>query len=286
MTRHSPAVVRTVAVLNFFAQHPDQSFTATDVVKALRMSRATCHALMAALVDLGYLYRDGAKNHVLGPALASIGRIALEHFSPLLATRPEMRELADDFDAVCSAIFRDRNEIVVRERAAAASHIGWTTISQTPRSALVPPLGNVFMAWSSTQEIDTWLHGVSSDLNEQTQNELLASLEFVRSRRYTFGYRRVPIEDEKQAKELVGRRALTNYAVTELELGRVYELAYVVAPVFDAQGKVAFAISLTGFVKAVPGPEVERIGKRLRASCDRIGNLIAEKAGVRPGTAK
>jgi DNA-binding IclR family transcriptional regulator len=156
MTRFSPAVTRTVAVLNFFAEHPDQSFTLTDIVKALRLSRATCHALLAALVDVGYLYRDSNKNHVLGPALASIGRIALEHFSPLQAARPEMRKLADEFDAVCSAIFRDRDEIVVRERAASASHIGWTTIS-TPsrRTPLAPPLGNVFMAWTSAHEVDT-----------------------------------------------------------------------------------------------------------------------------------
>lgn len=278
MTRLSPAVVRTVAVLNFFAEHPDQSFTLTEVVKALRLSRATCHALMAALVDVGYLYRDSNKNHVLGPALASIGRIALEHFSPLQAARPEMRELADEFDVMCSALFRDRNDIVIRERAASVSHIGWPTM-ESRRIPLAPPLGNVFMAWSSPHDIDTWLHGVSPSLGEQIQDELLRSLEFARSRRYTFGYRKVPIENEDRARELVGAQALTNYAVTELELGRVYELAYVVAPVLDAEGRVAFALSMTGFVKAVPGPEVERIGKRLRARCERISSFITGKAG-------
>jgi DNA-binding IclR family transcriptional regulator len=115
------------------------------------------------------------------------------------------------------------------------------------------------------------------------QDELLRSLEFVRSHRYTFGYRTVPIENEDRAIELIGSRTLTNYAVTELELERVYELAYVVAPVLDALGRVAFAISLTGFVKAVPGAEVERIGKRLRASCDRIGDFITGKVGGGPG---
>src|SRR3546814_10662225 len=108
MARTSPGVQRIVSILNFFADHPEQSFTLTDLVRALKLSRATCHALLTGLVEAGYLYRSHDKSYVLGPTLDAIGRIADPHSSPLQITQPEMRALADEFDAVCSAFFRDR----------------------------------------------------------------------------------------------------------------------------------------------------------------------------------
>src|ERR1700722_3522749 len=81
MARFSPGVRRIVAILNFFADHPKQSFTLTDLVRALKLSRATCHALLAGLVESGYLYRTADKSYVIGPTLVSIGRIAQQHLS-------------------------------------------------------------------------------------------------------------------------------------------------------------------------------------------------------------
>ncbi len=280
MTRLSPAVTRTVAVLDFFAAHPEQSFTLTDIVTSLRISRATCHALLAALVEAGYLYRDSDKNYGLGPALAAIGRIALEHFSPLQLARPEMRKLANDYDVVCSALFRDRDEIVNREWAASASHHTWL-LSHPRRYPLVPPMGNVFLAWSSPKEVDRWLDKVQPPLSKKVQQELRESLEFVKSCGFAFGYRRVPIQTADRAQELMGSSTLTAYAVTELDHKRSYELAFVVAPVLDAQERLVFALALNGFIKPERGADIEKIGKRLRASCDAIAAFIAGRSSAR-----
>jgi len=151
MARSSPGVQRMVSILNFFAEHPGQAFTLTDLVRALRLSRATCHALLAGLVDAGYLYRTNDKSYVLGPTLAAIGRIANEHFSPLQVAQPEMRVLADEYGAICSAFFREKNEVVVRARAAAVSHLGWS-VPQGARMPLRAPFGAMFFAWASSSE--------------------------------------------------------------------------------------------------------------------------------------
>ena len=96
MTRQSPAVGRIVSILNFFVEHPQQAFTLTQIVKSLRLSRATCHALLVGLVEAGYLYRRPDKSYVLGPALISLAVNAQQHFSPLAVARQEMRMLADE----------------------------------------------------------------------------------------------------------------------------------------------------------------------------------------------
>ena len=144
MTRLSPAVGRIISVLNFFAEHPQQAFTLTQIVKSLRLSRATCHALLVGLVEGGYLYRNPDKSYVLGPALLALARNAQQHFSPLDVARQEMRALADELDVVSAALFQDRDEIVTRERAASLANLGWAP----PPGQRYPiyPWGNVFIA--------------------------------------------------------------------------------------------------------------------------------------------
>ena len=88
MPRFSPSVQRVVAVLNLFADHPDQAFTLTDIVRTLKLSRATCHGLLLSLVEAGYLYRTTDKSYVLGAALLHVGEMAKTHFSPLKVALP------------------------------------------------------------------------------------------------------------------------------------------------------------------------------------------------------
>ena len=126
MARSSPGVRRVAAILNFMADHPGQSFALTELVRALKLSSATCHALLTGLVEVGYLYRASDKTYVLGPALAAIARTAAANFSPLQVAQPEMRQLADRFDVVCSAVFLEGDSIVIRERAASVSHVGYS----------------------------------------------------------------------------------------------------------------------------------------------------------------
>ena len=114
MARSSPGVQRVAAILNFIVDHPGQAFTLTDLVRALKLSRATCHALLTGLVEVGYLYRASDKNYMLGPALVAIGKIALEHASPLQVAQPEMRVLADEFDTMCAAYFEPAQRVTGR----------------------------------------------------------------------------------------------------------------------------------------------------------------------------
>jgi DNA-binding IclR family transcriptional regulator len=275
MTRLSPAVARTVAVLNFFADHPMRSFTMTDIIRSVKLSRATCHALLAALVEAEYLYRNSDKSYVLGPRLAAIGRIANESFSPLAVARPEMRKLADEFDVVCAVVVREDGVAVTRERAASVSHLGWA-IPEGSRVPLRPPYGSVFMAWESPASIEAWLAQSSHPLKPDETARIKTSLQFFRSKGYCFGLRTVHIRDERHARELRMNEELTDYFVTALNPGADYELAFISAPVF-MQGHVDLSLVLMGFVHAVPGHEIERMGGCLRSVCDRITHYMAQQ---------
>src|SRR4051794_4839834 len=104
MARPAPAAARTVAMLSFLSEHPDQSFGLSELARQLSLSKATAHALTATLADAGWLLRDPAeKTYRLGPALIAVGRAASAGFPALDFARGEMRALVDDLGVECLA---------------------------------------------------------------------------------------------------------------------------------------------------------------------------------------
>ena len=122
MAYATPVVARAAAILNFFAEHPGQSFTFTDIVRALRLRRATCHSLLIGLVESGYLYRRMDKRFVFGPTIAAIGRAAEASVNLLQVAQPEAPVLADMRDRVCALGFQDANDIIVANASRHSSH--------------------------------------------------------------------------------------------------------------------------------------------------------------------
>ena len=277
MARSSPGVLRVAAILNFFAEHPGQAFTLTDLVRALRLSRATCHALLTGLVEVGYLYRANDKNYVLGPALISIARVAADNASPMQVAQPEMRALADEFDGFCSAFYRDRDDVVVRERAASGSHLGSSAPPGT-RLKLRPPFGAIFFAWSPRGEAEAWLDAATPAPTAEQRETMLHSMAFAREHGFAFGVRNQAYAGAEASAEQTFGGPQTEFPVshlTEIDADREYQLAFALAPVFDERGQVAFVLGLMGVGGRPRGDEVERMGRKLRAACDRITHYLA-----------
>lgn len=272
MPRSSPAVERVAVVLNFFAEHPGQAFTLTDLVKGLKLSRATCHALLTSLVDVGYLYRTSEKTYVLGPTLAAIGRSASINYSPIQIALPEMRALADEFDAICSAFFRDGNDAVVRERAAAVSHLGWS-IPRGARLPLRPPYACIYFAWSPPAEVETWLEGLDPPPNAQQRAQMYEGMAFARE----FGFMCVrllrPAVVSVANDFLWGDSRSPVEVMLKIELDREYTVSALNAPVFGPDGRIAFVLGLVGLTGVRSGSEVMRIGNRLHEACSRISSF-------------
>jgi DNA-binding IclR family transcriptional regulator len=281
MARSSPGVRRIVSILNFFADHPGQSFTLTDLVRALKLSRATCHALLTGLVESGYLYRTHDKSYVIGPTLVSIGRIAKEHLSPLQVAQPEMRALADEFDAICSAIFREDHEVIVRARAAAMSHLGWSS-PQGARMQLRAPFSAIYYAWSPKAEADAWLAQAQPAPTPDQRGAMFEAMAFAREHGYCFFVRNPRVPETRDAPALAFTPERTEFPValpSEIKPDQNYHLASVIAPVFGDSNHVAFVLGLLGFADRLSGARIEKMGRRLREACDRITTFVAGKPG-------
>ena len=276
MTRSSPGVKRIAAILDFMADHPTQSFALTDLVRALKLSRATCHALLTGLVEVGYLYRTSEKSYVLGPALARVGRAAAQNMSPLQVAQPEMRALADEFDVVCSAFFLEGDTIVSRERAASLSHVGFSLPLGT-RVKLMPRSLPVFFSWSP-DDARAWLDRAEPQLDAAQRQIIEGGMAFAREHGFAALVRtdqRPNQADLREPESLNGNADRPIAILTDIEAEQRYAVSSITAPVFNAGGTVEFVISLMGFTRGMTGAEVFAAANALRSACGRISAFLA-----------
>ena len=265
MTKKSPAVARVVAVLSFFLEHPQQSFTLTQVVKSLRLSRATTHTILLGLVDAGFLYRRPDKSYLVGPVLHSLAAGAQRHFSPLSIANIEMRTLADELDVVASAIFAESDEVVVRERAASVKHLGWGNLA--PSHLPLLPAGSVFVMLLSDAEIAARIDKVKPPLGEKDRGDVLAQVEFGRRHGFIAGF---SSDERKIGPELEG---LTRF-LPDFEDREHYTARFLIAPVVGTMGEVVMAMSLQGLPPKLTRDQVIEYGRHLREACQRVSNFI------------
>lgn len=278
MSQSSPSVGRVVSVLNFFAEHPGQAFTFTDIVRALKLGRATCHALLTALVEARYLYRNTDKSYVIGPALVELGQIAKEHFSPLQAAQPEMRALADEFEAICSAVFLEQGHAVVKARATTLASMSWS-IPQGSRLPLRPPFGAVFYAWHADEEVAQWLDQQQPLPTAEQRQTMADAIKFTRTLGFAFGVHNpsYALHADVEQTFAVARPEYPTTMLAEINTNREYTLAFIEAPVFDQHSRVAFVLILTGFSHPVPGHKLMLMGLRLCEACDNLTKFLSGK---------
>jgi DNA-binding IclR family transcriptional regulator len=276
MARPSPGAQRVVALLNFFADNPGRAFSMTDLIRALKFNRSTLHSLLAELVEANYLFRTKDKLYVLGSGAARLGMVAAEHLSPLQVANPEMRSLADEFEVVCSAMFRDRNEVVIRERAAAITKLDWYP-SRTYRWPMALPGGTLFFIGSPQAEIEAWLDSLSPPPSDEDRERTLEGLAFAREHGFHFVVREGFGEANESSAEwrFLGDSPSRRLIVgTSLEADRLYSIASIASPVRDAQGRVAFNLSLSAFDHQYRGADIARMGERLTQACRNISQIF------------
>ena len=279
MSQGSPSAQRVIAILNFFADHPGQAFTLTDVVRSLKLSRATAHAFLTTLANAGYLFRASDKSYVLGPAVAAIGQVANEFFSPLQVAQPEMRRLADEFDAVCTAVFRERNDVVIRERATSRSHLG-VSLQRGGRLPLRPPFGGIFFAWSPQAQAEAWLDQLDPPASPELRQQMMESMAFAREHGFQFTMqtrRELPPEDSSDWLFIEKMDERPVLLATQIAADQTYQVSSLTSPVFGPDGKIAFVLALAGISRTCTGAEILEFGEAIRSACDRISGFLGGK---------
>jgi DNA-binding IclR family transcriptional regulator len=296
MPRPAPSVSRVVALMNLLGEHPGEFITLSEIARRLSLNKATAHGILTALTDANFVIRQPVDNgYSLGPGIVRVGRAALSRAYEMVAlARREMETLAEESNAQCVASAVESNQVIVI--AATGTPAGPIGGHVGGRARHLPPVGMVFMAWASDDEINDWLGaGSLEDAERQHYRELLT---VVRERGFsTSAYveERVRLEaavdgllhrvvDPEVRETLVGLMAEFAHETRELpeiHSDRRYRLRQITAPIFDENGVVRIGLSLTGLPE-ISGEQLRDYGYALRAAASRV----SRRTGGRPPTGR
>jgi DNA-binding IclR family transcriptional regulator len=290
-TPSARSAARAIAVLDHFTTHPGRPFTLSELSAVLGLSPSSLTSVLQALSDAGYLIRHPRhKTYELGPALVAVGHAARARHPVVDLARPELAALAEGFDADClgSVLSADEILVLVVEGRASRRTRGVTVGQRVP---LVPPFGEVWLAYGEPDMITRWLNrGLRGeqereDLSE-TEQRMQEALRQVRARGYAVNLyteqldavhkavvRTHPERDEVSARLRDIAATFGKYELLDANPESTYDPEMIIAPVFGPDGSVTFAITLTG-LRPCTGSEIERMAAEVVETGLRLTRAI------------
>ena len=189
-------------------------------------------------MEAGYLVRHPAdKTYALGPAVVALGRAAAAtELRALDFARPAMQRLSEDLGLQCVASIANGSDIIILGKAGTPVPFS-PSVEVGQRLPLVPPLGIVFIAWSTPAEIDAWLRHLGAIAGDNQLRRYHAAIATVRQRGYSVAL-------EPGARARLGHE---EYILGELSGAVSYHVNHLAAPVLDPDGRVVPALTLVGF---------------------------------------
>src|SRR5262245_14251775 len=250
MARPALSAARAVAVINYLATNPNESFSLSDLADRLSINVASLHAILATLTERGYVARHPRhRTYTLGPALVAVGAVALEQHPGIEAARVAAKRLDERLGLDVAVTARAGRDLAFVARSG-MRHTRGISLYVGDRLQLRPPIGSIFYAWADADTIDDWLTSVPEDERARDHDVLAA----VADRGFSATVEVGPAGD--------GVRP-TDHLV-QIDPETTYDISSIAAPVFDTHGAVVLTITFVGFPAGLKGSEVLALGAELR----------------------
>ena len=272
MPRPALSADRALQVIDVLVAHPTQRFTLTELSRRTAINPASAHALLAVMLRAGYIQRHPEhKTYTLGPALVAAGETALEQLPALRMARDQLGSLSDELELEVVLTSPTEEEIIFVARAGRPSAFG-LVLHVGQRVPLHPPLGTVFLAWSSSEKVDRWLHRAEPALTPADVDHQLHTLAGVRERGFSIGlesparqgFGQAMLEERGSIGDLLAALGQVPYQLEVVEEQATYDVTMIAAPIFDANREIIAALTVVGFAPGLPAHEIMRVGVTVR----------------------
>jgi DNA-binding IclR family transcriptional regulator len=282
----SPSASRTVQILDFLTTHPGRGFTLSELSRQLLLSKATAYRILTELTNHAVLVRSpDSQEYRLGPALAAMGAVAERSFPALNLGKREAQRLADRHDAECVLLMPTEDEILVIGRSGVPGPMSFATY-EGQRHPLLPPLGTIFLAWKSDDEIEAWLDRSGDQLSEEERDYYRRAILVDRRRGYNLALEVESLFDlyelytagnpytpEGRQKIRRGYGTLAHhrgYLVVTDNVHADAALSSISAPVFSPDGGMLFAITLLLTGTGRRAGDAPRLARALTRAAARV----------------
>lgn len=248
----SPTVARALTVLETLVES-DEGVTLTALAKRTNIPLATCASIVYTLEQRGYAHRRVVgRSHFWRPTLRLYGLATQLVRKVDLSTvaQRELRELADTVEMPVHIGVLTGPSVVYVAKAATPGFIQFDTYPGKVSPFNVTALGKAITAHLPQQELEPLLTqltpGRGPKAAEPSPEAFLAELSEVRKRGYA-------VEDQEEQAEI----------------------GCMAAPFFDADGRVAGAVGVTGFSRDLTG----RRRREAIAGVTQVARTISRKLG-------
>lgn len=232
---------RALAILAAFNEGRPE-VTVSELAAELGMHKSTVSRLLATLQARGLVRREGDR-FLPGFELARLGGLAVRGLALAAAARPALDALAEETGETVNLAVAERGQALNVLQVQTAHFVGMTDWTGRGAPLHATANGKVLLAFGAAS-----LPGKLPALTPHTITSvpaLEAELEQVRARGYAV-------------------------AVEELELG----LHAVAAPVFDATGACAAAVSVSSPAYRMPVERLDATARRCRAAADEVSACL------------
>jgi DNA-binding IclR family transcriptional regulator len=280
-------------VVSLLANHPSETFPVAEIARRLGYNRATCHAVLLALEEAGWVRRSRERGYAVGPGLIPLGSAALAGVPVVEVLRRAVQELHGALGLEVLGCVPAGPEIVVVARAGPTDPFSMAMrVGQS--FPLAPPFGLTFVAWNRP-EVDHWA-ARTPDLTARERARMHDAAALVRqvgycvtldpATRQSLGetvarLARDPQSSEARSRqtELVRALAHDEYVTVDAEQHRTMRVSQVSAPVFGPEEDVVAVMGIVIAPGQVQSSDVPALGERVRAATDR---LTRDLSGRRP----
>jgi DNA-binding IclR family transcriptional regulator len=259
MAEHTPGaqlVSRVSRVLKTVSQYP-HGVTAAAVAHATGLTRPTTHRLLASLAAEGLVDHDAARGRwFLGPELFLLGTLAAARYDIPQAARDSVRRLAQATGESAFFSARRGTETVCLLREEGSFPVRSFVLHEGVRFPLgVASAGLAILAFLPPEEVSDYLASAELPRRWGAPHESSALLERIAATRET-GY------------------AVNPALILEGSWGMG-------AAVFDAAGRPAWALSLTGIEPRFRADRRPELGQLLLDEAHRLGTQLGSLDGHR-----
>jgi DNA-binding IclR family transcriptional regulator len=291
MARSTPAVRYAAEMLEFLADEPRTEYTLSEIARAIGHNKASCSGILHTMEQSGLVSRHPLrKRYSVGPALIRLGAAANERYRVIGVASAEVTKLAKELGVEWNISAPIGGYIV--ELAASYHRVPLFGLDVGQKVPFVAPVGAVYIAWSSDEEIDQWIQRADNGPPDDARRERhRQSAQAIRIRGYSVGiqsdvYAKIldavssttrDAEGDDGSEEVLGILRATSsddYSLIELRARAQHHVVFIAAPVFDAARRVIGALTLLGFATPLSGDDIDAIGQRLLQSAGGVSDAL------------
>src|ERR1700678_1634909 len=291
MARSTPAVRFAAEMLEFLADDPRSEYTLSEISRAIDHNKASCSGILHTMEQSGLVSRHPIrKRYSVGPALIRLGAAANERFRVIGVASAEVTKLAKELGVEWNISAPIGGFIV--ELAASYHRVPLFGLDVGQKVPFVAPVGAVYIAWSSDEEIEEWIQRAESGPPDDARRERhRQSAQAIRVRGYSIGvqsdvYAKIldavssttgDLEGDDGSEQVLGILRDTSsddYSLIDLRARADHHVVFIAAPVFDAARRVIGALNLVGFGAPLSGDDIDAIGQRLLQRASAVSEAL------------